>query len=96
VLRKQEVLGKFQIVVHQTLKSESTRLAGMKSLVSDAGHVAFLTGFCTLKLIIQLQCVEASAFRWRTHLQGLQIDKADKYVQGKERCNSISILIENE
>ncbi|KAK4828578.1 hypothetical protein QYF61_027668 [Mycteria americana] len=32
VLRKQEVLGKFQIVVHQMLKSEYTRLAGIKSL----------------------------------------------------------------
>lgn len=40
VLRKQEVLGKFQIVVHQMLKSEYTHLAGIKSLVSV--HMTFL------------------------------------------------------
>lgn len=52
VLRKQEVLGTFQIAVHQLLKSKYTHLAGIKSLVSDAGHMTFLTDFCTFEFII--------------------------------------------
>lgn len=54
------MLGKSQIVVHQMLKSEYTRLAGIKSLVSDAGYVAFSTGFCTLKLSFNVQKLQLS------------------------------------
>lgn len=39
-----------------------------------------LSVFCTLKLIICLQCIEAPTFRWRTNLEGSQIGKC---MQGK-------------
>lgn len=44
--RNQEVLGKFQVVVFQMLKSEYIHLAGIKSLVSIAEHVALPAGIC--------------------------------------------------
>lgn len=90
------MLGTFQIALHQMLKSKYTHLAGIKSLVSDAGHMTSLMDFCTLKFIIWLQSVKIPASSCRTHLQGPQVDKASKYVHRKERCSLMSILIKKE
>lgn len=84
MLRTPEALGRFQTAVPRGPRSEYTPSAGIRSLVSDGGHEAFLAGFCTMELIIYLQHLENPPFRWGTCLKGSQVDRADEGVQGKE------------